>query len=247
MLSERKLYGRRTLSDFIGKVRLIDIDADADHHVPDLCLLEAHLGQNPGELTVFALSADHQVIGPFDPGAKAIAIRMRRTDFREQICHGLTRRERHDKRAHGSFVRPQRGPEQNAHVDVAVRHGNPGPPAASLSGCLRGSHRKGPLRGALVGHPQDIVIGGAGLLLKDQRMSRPAGMKKPLNFLRVEQVRLLFVRLPEPVSPVGHGLNGVALFPEPSNRLPDSGAGNAEPAAQLLPGDILCVRLPQRI
>ena len=71
-------------------------------------------------------------------------------------------------------------------------------------------------------------------------------MKKPLNFLRVEQVRLLFVRLPEPVSPVGHGLNGVSLFPEPSDRLPDGGAAETETARQLFSGEKFALPLAQQ-
>ena len=229
--------GGSGLPDLFRKLCLVDIESGADHNIPDLPLLQAHLCQDTGQFPIrTSVDGGNNIIGPFDAEAAGPAFLYR------QIQRSPVNGQRHDQGDHGRRFGTDPRPEQDAHIYIDVRGRDPGPTPASPAACLHGGHDQGTFRRSLIRQLNGILLSSQGLFLIQDRSAGPVCPHTGFQPLPVQQVRA--GDLPQPVSPVGHRLDRIAFLPELSDSLPDSCPGNPQTLTELLAGHI-SVRLLQ--
>ena len=217
----------RVLSDFRGKFGLVDVESCPDGDRADLAVLHPHFRQDSAEFAISsAVDRRDDIVGPLD--AEPASGRVPADAFR-----GLIDRQGHHDSQHGGDFGAQVGFEENTHINVPLLRGDPGPAPPALAGSLSCRDDKRPVRTSLRRQSKYIVIGGSGLLLKDQRSPRPGCGEFPDDLLPVENI--CFFHRKEAVAFIGHRLDGISLFFQFLNIFPDSCAGDTEHFTQLLP------------
>ena len=211
----------RDVAQLLGKLGVRAVDADADDDIVRLHRLrhDRKLCQNARRLPC----AEDQIVRPFDAGTHAAD----RLD-RAAGGHG----------AHGRQMQKLRRVRLRAKQDAEIQAEPAGrikaPPAPPAAGRLAVGNGGGAVRRALRRKLLEIIVRRVDLLHHMHVLRPRMAVQQGGDALAAERVR----REHQPVAPPRRGADLTALLTKLLDGLPDRRAGDPEPAADLLAGEL---------